>query len=71
MAPYRVSFHPDMVGLHLLVSQPVGGVLKHFFQKLHQMLQSNLFTGLPSQVLDSDILPARVNLFLQRNNSVG
>jgi hypothetical protein len=37
-APYWVSLQPDMVGTHLLISQPAGGVLKHFFQELHQML---------------------------------
>jgi hypothetical protein len=35
------------------------------------MLQSNLLTGLLSRVLESAILPARVNLFLQRDDSVG
>jgi hypothetical protein len=30
-SPYRVSFHPDMVGAHLFVSRLAGGVFKHFF----------------------------------------
>jgi hypothetical protein len=50
-----------MVGAHLLVSRPVGGALKHFFQELHQMLQSNLLADLPSWVLDSAVLSAWVN----------
>jgi hypothetical protein len=35
------------------------------------MLQSNIFAGLLSWVLESAVLPARVNLFLQRDNSAG
>jgi hypothetical protein len=31
MVPYRVSFHPNLVGAHLLISRPTGGVLEHFF----------------------------------------
>jgi hypothetical protein len=69
--PHCVSFHPDMVGAHLLVSQLAGGVLKHFFHELHPMLRSNLLAGLPSRVLDSAVLPAWVNLFLQRDDSAG
>jgi hypothetical protein len=60
-----------MVEAHLLVSRPTGGVLKHFFQELHQMLRSNLLAGLPSGVFDSVVKPARVNLFLQRDDSTG
>jgi hypothetical protein len=33
-APYRVPFYPDMVGAHLLISRPAGGVLEHFLQEL-------------------------------------
>jgi hypothetical protein len=29
--PYRVPFYPDMVGAHLLVSLPAGGILEHLF----------------------------------------
>jgi hypothetical protein len=56
--------------LHLLISRPARGVLKHFFHELHQMLWSNLLAGLPGWVLDSTVLPSWVNLFLQRNDSV-
>jgi hypothetical protein len=35
------------------------------------MLLSNLLAGIPSWVLDSAILLARVNLFLQGDHSVG
>jgi hypothetical protein len=31
-----------MVGMHLFISRLARGVLKHFFQELHQMLWSNL-----------------------------
>jgi hypothetical protein len=58
-----------MVGAHLLVSRPAGGVLEHFLQELHQMLWSNLHIGFLSGVFDSTVLPARVNLLLQRDNS--
>jgi hypothetical protein len=29
--PYQVSFHPNMVGVHLLIGRPTRGVLEHFF----------------------------------------
>jgi hypothetical protein len=35
------------------------------------MLQSNLHIGFPSGIFDSAVLPARVNLLLQRDHSVG
>jgi hypothetical protein len=35
------------------------------------MLWSNLHIGFLSGIFDSALLPARVNLFLQRGNSVG
>jgi hypothetical protein len=34
-APYRVPFYLDMVGVHLLISQPARGVLEDFFQVVH------------------------------------
>jgi hypothetical protein len=71
MAPYHVSFHLDRLGAHLLVSWLAGGVLKHFFQEFHQMPQSNLLAGLLSWVLESVVFLARVNLFLQRDDSAG
>jgi hypothetical protein len=37
-APYRVPFYPDMIGAHLLIGWPVGGVLEHFIQEFHQKL---------------------------------
>jgi hypothetical protein len=45
--------------------------MKHFLQELHQMLQSNLHIGFPSGVFDSTILPARVYLLLQRDDTMG
>jgi hypothetical protein len=35
------------------------------------MLWSNLLVGLPSWVFDSSVLPARLNLFLQMDDTVG
>jgi hypothetical protein len=70
-APYRVPFHPDMVGAHLLISWPAGDVLKHLFQEFHQELWRNLVTGFSSWVLETTVFPARVNMFLQRDDSVG
>jgi hypothetical protein len=29
--PYRIPFNPDMVGAHLLISRPAGGILEYFF----------------------------------------
>jgi hypothetical protein len=50
---------------------PAGGVLGHFFLELHQMLRSNLHIGFPSGVSDFAILPAWVNLLLQRDDVAG
>jgi hypothetical protein len=35
------------------------------------MLRSDLVTGLPSQILEPTVLPAWVNLLLQREDSEG
>jgi hypothetical protein len=55
----------------MLISRLAGGVLEHFLQELHQMLWSNLHVGFPSGVFDSVVLPARVNLLLQRDDFAG
>jgi hypothetical protein len=60
-----------MVGAHLLVSRPAGGILEYFFQMFHKNLWSNLLTGFPSWVLESAVFPARVDLFLNRKDSAG
>jgi hypothetical protein len=60
-----------MVRAHLLVSQPASGVSEQFLQELHQMLWSNLHVGFLGGVFDSTVLPAWVNLLLQRDDSVG
>jgi hypothetical protein len=69
--PYGVPFNPDMVGAHLLISRPAGGILEYFFQMFHQNLQSNLLTGFPSWVLEFAVFPARVDLFLEWKDSAG
>jgi hypothetical protein len=71
MVPYRLPFNPNMVGAHLLISQPAGGILEYFFQKFHQNLRSNLLTSFLSWVLESAVFSTRVDLFLQRKDSVG
>jgi hypothetical protein len=70
-APYWVPFYPDMVGAHLLIGLSASGVLEHLFQEHHQVLRDDLRIGLLSWILNSAIFPTRVNLFLQRDNSVG
>jgi hypothetical protein len=70
-APYWVHFYPDMVGAHLLISQPAGGILEYFFQMFHQELWSDLLTGFPCRVLVSAVFPTQVDLFLQRKDSAG
>jgi hypothetical protein len=60
-----------MVGAHLLVSRPAGGVLNHLFQEFHQMLWSDLVASLPSWVLEPALLPAWVNLLFQREDPAG
>jgi hypothetical protein len=56
-APYRVPFYPNMVGVHLLISRPVAGVLEHFFHEPHEMICSNPLNGFPSRILGSAIFP--------------
>jgi hypothetical protein len=60
-----------MVGAHLLISRPVGGILEYFFQMFHQKLRSNLLTSFLSQILGSAVFPTQVDLFLQRKDSAG
>jgi hypothetical protein len=60
-----------MVEVHLFLSRPARSVLKYLSEVLYQELQSYIFSGLPSQVLGSTILPARMDLFLQWLDSVG
>jgi hypothetical protein len=70
-APYRVPFYPGMVGAHLLIGRTAGGVLEHLFQELRQVLRGDLLVGFPSRILNSDVFPSRLNLFLQRDDSAG
>jgi hypothetical protein len=60
-----------MEGAHLFIGWPAGSVLEYFSYEFQQELQSYLFLGLPSQVLESAVLPARMNLFLQQLTSMG
>jgi hypothetical protein len=71
MAPYGVPFYPDILGAHLYIDRPAGGVLEHFLHMFHQKLRSNLFIGFLSWILESTVLATRVNLFLQRKDSTG
>jgi hypothetical protein len=57
-----------MVGAHLLVSQPAGGILEHLFQEFHKAFQSNFLSSLLSRILASAIFPTRVDLLLQRDD---
>jgi hypothetical protein len=68
---YRVPFYPNVVEAHLLFSRSAGGILKYFLLLFHQKLRSNFLASLPSQVLESTILTAWMDLFLQREDSVG
>jgi hypothetical protein len=70
-APYWVPFYPDMVGAHLLIGRPAGGVLEHLFQELHQVLRGDLLIGFSSRILKYVVFLTRVDLFLQRDDSVG
>jgi hypothetical protein len=60
-----------MVGAHLYIGLPAGGVLEHFLPMFHQNLRSNLFIGFPSRILESAIFPTRVDLFLQGKDTTG
>jgi hypothetical protein len=69
--PYWVPFYFDMVEAHLFVGRPAGSVLKYFSKVLYQEPWSYIFSSLPSRVLESTVLPAWMNLFLQRLDSMG
>jgi hypothetical protein len=60
-----------MVEAHLFINQLVGSVVKYLFEVLYQELQRYIFSGLPSRVLESAVLPALIDLFLQWLHSVG
>jgi hypothetical protein len=60
-----------MVGAHLHIGRPAGGALEYFLQMFHQKLQRNLFISFPSRILESVVLPTRVDLFLKRKDSAG
>jgi hypothetical protein len=62
--PYRVPFYTDMVGAHLLINRPAGGVFEHLLQELHQVLWSDFLIGFLGQILNSAIFPTQVDLFL-------
>jgi hypothetical protein len=52
-----------MVGAHLLISWPTGSVLEHFFQKLHETIQSNPLDGFSSRILGGYADSSQVALF--------
>jgi hypothetical protein len=68
---YRVPLYPDILEAHLLISWPAGGILEYFIQMLQQKLQSNLLTRFSGWVLESNVFPTRLDLFLRREDSVG
>jgi hypothetical protein len=55
----------------MFVDQPVGSVLKYLSEVIYQELWSYIFLGLPSWVLDSAVLPAWMDLFLQQLDTMG
>jgi hypothetical protein len=59
-----------MVGAHLFVSQPAASILKHLFQNLHEKIWVDLFSGFLGRILELDVFPPWVNLFLQRNDTM-
>jgi hypothetical protein len=71
MLPCHAPFHLKMVGTHLLECRLTASILEHLFLKLYEVTDLNVVEGLSSRILDSAILPSRVNLFLERSHSVG
>jgi hypothetical protein len=67
---YRVSRHLEMIGVHLLRSQPAIDVLEHLLHKLYHLVGLDVVARLPGRVLDSAVFPSWVHLFLQRCYSV-
>jgi hypothetical protein len=54
-----------MVEAHLFVSWLAESVLKYLSEVLYLELRSYIFSGLPSLVLGSVVLPAQMDMFLQ------
>jgi hypothetical protein len=55
----------------MFVRWPAGSVLEYFSQVFQQEIQSYLFLGLPSWVLESIVLLARMDLPFQWWDSLG
>jgi hypothetical protein len=66
-----VPFYSDMVRVHMFIRWTARSVLEYFSQVFQQELRSYLFLGLPSRVLESVVLPAQMDLFLQQLDSAG
>jgi hypothetical protein len=54
----------------MFIGWPAGSILEYFSQVFPQELRSYLFLGLSSQVLESVVLPAWMDLILQQLDSV-
>jgi hypothetical protein len=68
---YQVSFHSEMVGVHLLGGRPAAGVAEHLLQKLQHFADSEVGRRLSSWILKTIVLPYGLYLFLQRHHPVG
>jgi hypothetical protein len=53
-----------VVSVHLLIGGPTGDVLEYFSKVLHQKLWHDLFLRFLSGVMETAILPTRVDLLL-------
>jgi hypothetical protein len=71
MLPYWVPFHLKTVGVHLLECRPPASILEHLFQKLYEVTKLDVVEGPWSRILESAVLPSRVNVFLERSHLVG
>jgi hypothetical protein len=69
--PCWVPFYPDAIRTHLLIGCLAGGILKHFPHMLCQNLWGYFLLSFLSWVLGSAVFPTRLNLFLQRLDSMG
>jgi hypothetical protein len=66
----RMSCHLEMVGVHLLRSQPVVSVLKHLLKELYHLISFNIIARLSGRVLNSAVLPSEMYLLIQQSHSV-
>jgi hypothetical protein len=65
MLPYRVPFHSEMVGAHLINWRVAAGIVEHLLQEFYHLADPDVIGCFPSQILKTTVLPCGVDQFLQ------